>query len=220
MTNLYSYVFRGTPLVDIPHWTINQLEGNAPFIASDVLPSGTYTDVSSINNWRKYGTRTSKDYKFIRNEIKLLANAGSGWVSLTATEKNISAVLFVVNQSRRSELFTIEQQIKQGFGFHGRSIKARDQRWSFAEMELMNRLDKDEWRIMFDDLIQDDLVAQYINNGLEGTLEDDPAGLFDYIDARSGTPYGTGSKGFRNKGFANADALADIVLDIIKNGNY
>ncbi len=223
--NLYAYMIDGIPLTEILHWTMNRLQGNAPFIASDTLPPGDYVDVSSIENWSEYGKRTGKDYKFIRNEIKLLAAPPTAWSLMTLSEKDICVKLFVVDKSQRDELYTTDEQILLGHVFHGKSIKARDQRWSHAEMELMNRLTKNDWRTMGSDLNKDNLVSQYVENGLEGTLENDEAALFDYIDARNGTPYGTGNKGFRNKNFTpidivDLDALADLVLDIIQNGNY
>ena len=219
---LYAYVLKGTPLIDLPHWTINQLEGNAPFIASPTLPLGDYVYVSSIENWKRFGRRANKDYKFVRNEIKLLVNT-IGWDNLTESEQKISARLFVIDETKRSTLFTIKRQIKLGFIFHGYSIKTRDQRWSLAEMELMNRLTKSDWRIVAADLNANNLVKQYIDNGLEGTVEGDAAALFDYIDTRSGTPYNT--SGLRNKGFVpiglnNMNALADRILAIIKDGDY
>ncbi len=217
MTNLYSYVLDGVPLTQMQRFTINMLDGNPPFIVSDILPPGDYVDVSSIENWKKYGRRTSKDYKFVRNEIKLLANA-EGWSNLNASEKDIAAKLFLVNQSKRTELYTIKEQIKQGFRFHGRSIKVRDQRWSYAEMELLNRLGKTNWRTVWDDLNENNLVSQYVNNGLEGTVEGDPVGLFDYLDARVGTVYE--ANGLRGKGFPNIDQITDMIIDIVKNGNY
>jgi len=222
--NLYVYILNGVPLTELPRWSTNRLNGNAPFVAANVRPSIDYVDVTSIENWSEFGRRTNKDYKFIRNEIKILANA-IGWINLTTSEKKISAKLFVVTQSQRDELYTIKRQIKQGFLFHGSSIKARDQRWSHAKMEMMNRLEKDDWRIIDDDLNQNNLISQYINHGLEGTVEGDAVGLFDYIDARNGTPYGTGTKGLRNKNFTltkspNINTFTNQILDIIKNGNY
>lgn len=222
--NLYAYILNGIPLNEISHWTINQLGGNAPFIASPTLPSGDYVDVSSIENWKTFGRRTNKDYKFIRNEIKLLANS-IGWNNLTSSEKRICAKHFIVGKSRLDEIFTIKEQIKRGFLFHGRSTKTRDQRWSHAEIEIFNRLGKNGWRKIFDDINQDNLTSRYINEGLEGTIEGDAEGLFDYLDARSGTSYATDVKGFRNKnltprGIADMSALADLILDIVKNGNY
>ncbi len=212
--NLYVYILNGIPLTEVQRWSVRQLQGNAAFIASSTLPSVDYVDVSSVENWSEHGIRTGKDYKFIRNEIKLLADT-IAWTDLTASEKDICVKLFVVDKSKRDKLYTIDEQIQLGYLFHGKSIKARDRRWSHAEMQLMSRLTKYNWRLVYVDLNKENLVSQYIDNGLEGIVEgDDDGGLFDYID-----------KGLRGQSFTpidivDMDALADLILDIIRNGNY
>ncbi len=45
--------------------------------------------------------------------------------------------------------------------------------------------------IIMNDVSADNLLELYVRNGREGTLEGDPEGLFDYIEARSSTKYAT-----------------------------
>jgi len=180
-----------------------------------------YVDVNKIESWNRYGQLSGKDYKYVREKIKNLA-ANNGWNNLTLNQKTIAANWFAVNQSKRSEIYTIEEQVQLGLNFHLSSIAARELRFRKASMEVYNRLPKTEVDVIVQDIKNDNLAENYIQYGVEGTNSGDPAGLFDYVNATLGTIY-------QLTGIAAQDIhpieitkqrLISKLIDIVKNGNY
>lgn len=215
---------------DVDSYTSAQLNGNAPYKIVDTLPPG-YKDISTIENWwymyeHQNGILINKDYKYIRNEIMILA-ATIGWSNLSSTEKDIAARIFAVGETERDELFTIEEQIDLGLLHHIYSKASREMRLAKTQMQLFNRLSKTDWSEVAIDT--EALIPHYLNEGIEGTVEGDTEGLFDYVDGDSRSNHtwdGNGSEvGFRNKtysvtGYNNCSDFADDLLNILKNGEY
>lgn len=227
MTLLCAYLVDGVPVNDVVSFDGDDLSGNEPYQFVDTVPAG-YQDESSIELWwylweQQTNIYINKDYKFVRNEIIVLA-ATIGWSSLTTEEKTRAACIFAVGKTERDEIYTLDQQIALGLQHHIKSIEARTLRLAKTQMQLYNRLAKADWEEVASDASS--LLPQYVNQGIEGTVEGDLEGLFDYVDgdARTGTTWDT-TGGFRNKsysveGYADCDAFADDILDILKNGNY
>ena len=167
----------------------------------------------------------NKDYKFYRNEILILANITIGWSNLTQTEKELSARIFAVDKTKRDQIYTLQEQINQGFTHHYSSMDSRKKRVVAVELELFNRLQLTEVGEVFNDIKSQGIYDSYLEMGNEGIQEGDIAGLFDYIEGtlRTGSPWST-SGGFYNKGFTpigmTMSELTAKVMDIIKNGNY
>jgi hypothetical protein len=87
MYKLYAYNLDGTPINDLPKYSNDSLVGNSPYLVSDVdIPN--YTDISSIENWYKYGENVLKDYQEIQKAIRLYHYI-KGWDNLTHPEKDI-----------------------------------------------------------------------------------------------------------------------------------
>ena len=85
MSKICCYVIGGVNLIDLNNYALSDLSGNAAFAVSASVPAG-YADISSITNWDKYGVLSGKDFKFIRNEIKLL-RVSAGYSNLSSGEK-------------------------------------------------------------------------------------------------------------------------------------
>ena len=88
-------------------------------------------------------------------------------------------------------------------------------------MQIFSRLTKAEQNILIEDIRRENLTYSYIQFGVEGTLEGDSIGLFDYIKSRSGTIYalsGLSSKLFTPRGMPNMQVLANKLMQILKNG--
>lgn len=224
MTLLCAYMLNGISVNLLDSYLESDLNGNSPYTVADVVPN-SYVDISSITTWHSVG-RTLKDYKYIRNEIMILANT-IGWANLSTEEKTIVANLFAVEKVKRDEIYNTNQQVNLGLLHHKNSIEARATRLAIVQMNLFNRLDKADWEEVAIDTVN--LLDSYVNHGREGTVEGDLEGLFDYVDgsARTGTSWdGSGSGvGFRDKaysveGYGNCSLFADYILDILKNGNY
>lgn len=196
---------------------------NAIFTISTNTQVAGYIDISTIRNWYIYGDRINRDYKFIRQQIKLLVIA-IGWDSMTLAEKQLASQYFVVPIEYRTQIYTLDEQIKYGKAFHLESIKTRDHRIARAMGEIMNRLIPAECYVILEDLYTSMMILdKYVQFGREGTLEGDPDGLFDYVESRAGTMFagaGFREKGFTPLGFANMTDFSTFIMDIVKNGDF
>ena len=169
----------------------------------------------------KWNLNTNKDYKYIRSQMSTVVNA-SGWNNMNTTEKVVACQWFVVDQEKRSQIYTIEQQVQLGMKFHTESIKARQQRFLFASMEVYNRLDKTDADKIIMDIESDSLSTKYINFGHEGINCGDPESLFDYVLATSGTSYentGIAKQDINPSGMTKTQFI-DKLIDIVASGNY
>lgn len=215
---LAAYLISATPVSDLNTWNESDLGGNPPFQRVDTIPAG-YQDISSITNWHTWGASTGCDYKGCRQEIKALT-ASIGWTNLTTPEKVIAGAYFVVDKTDRDDIYTTEQQVQLGMLFHADSVEARKVRWAWVTIEAFNRLPKIETDDILNDISANDLANLYVYGGREGTLEGDDEGLFDYIDARTGTSYastGAAAKTLTPIGMTQVDFIAHC-MDILQNG--
>ena len=140
MSLLCAYVINGSPVNEINQYEVHQLNGNEPFVAADTVPAG-YQDISSIDNWSKYGNNTGKDYKYIRVQIYTLV-VTLGWANLSIAEKTIASIYFVVDTLQRLEVHTIPEQIINGKTHHQNSKASRWLRHDAALMQVFNTLSK------------------------------------------------------------------------------
>lgn len=175
----------------------------------------------SLEYLDKYGYQ-SKDYKYVRNKmITYITNAG-GFTNLNTVEKEIAVRYFCVVKSDRDTVYTTAQQIQLGKVYYLNSVTSRQARMTAAMMEIYNKLSKTDADVVLDDVVDNLLDVKYATYGREGTLEGDPEGLFDYIEARSGTAYV--STGLAAKGYTPTDGtlqdLVDACMNILKSGEY
>lgn len=216
---LCEYKLNGSLVSTLQEYSVSDLNGNEPYIISDTVPAN-YEDISSIKNWSCHGYFLDKDYKLVRSHIISLVQA-TGFSNLTAEEKDIACRDFCVSKADRDTVHTMEQQIANGIEFHRRSIRARLDRKIAAEGEVYNRMSIASER---SELIGEvtNMTKDYIDFGVEGTLEGDAEGLFDYLESRVGTSFeNTGflSKTYTVEGMTVAQLSARLI-DILKNGNY
>lgn len=220
---LCAYSINGTPASDIGTWTSEDVGGTDAFVAikdTDSVPTG-YVDISSIENWDKWGYNAGCDYKLIRTEISKLEQF-QVWANLTTAEKAVCARLFVVDKSKRDEIYTTVQQIQLGLLFHKYSVECRTTRFAYASMEVYNRLAPSEAATVVSEIEADGLPTKYIQFGHEGTEVGDPEGLFDYLQSVVGTGYATtglSSKAYVPDGMT-LPQLVDRIMDILRDGDY
>ena len=183
-------------------------------------PSG-YQDVTSIENWDQFNHVIRKDYKFLRQQIKILVQ-NTGWTNLTQLEKQIAVKYFVVSKQRRDQRYTMKEQIILGLVWHKESVKARQIRFDYAAMEIWNRLTRTEARTIVNQIEADALSNKYIQFGTEGIQKGDPEGLFDYIESSVGTSYenaGLLQTRYTPVGMTLVE-LSVRLIDILEHGNY
>ena len=158
------------------------------------------------------------DYKQFRSGMYALVIEKGGFSYLTVDEKDMACRHFIVLRADRDTLYTLEDQIDQGVVFHGLSVECRHERRKRAEAEIYGRLSSaDQMSVMNDTAM---LLENYVKFGVEGTLEGDVEGLFDYIESRVGTSFA--ATGLLNKGYIiDGMTLADLsarLMNILKNG--
>jgi hypothetical protein len=163
--------------------------------------------------------KSSKDYKALRAELAAYV-ASAGFDNIPVNEQKVASEHFVVAKADRDKVHSMEDQVRNGMAFHKKSVKARSARLDAAEAELYNRLVPADASVVIDEVVA--LADKYEKFGREGTLEGDPEGLFDYIEARAGTSYdttGLAAKSFTPVGMTLAELVTKI-MDILKNGKY
>lgn len=202
------------------------VEDNENIPAIKILPNDSiapvgYTENTSIENLDNHAMKKGYDYKAVREQIKIVA-ATIGFQNLSIIEKELACRWFAVLKSDRDTVHSMLEQIKNGKLFHEASTVCRGDRLSSVISEIYNRLQSSEINELIDDT--SDLTDKYINRGREGTLEGDPEGLFDYIEARAGTYWDVfgSNPGLKGKNWTPIGKTLDIFVNdliyILKNG--
>ena len=134
----------------------------------------------------------------------------------------IAARWFVVDQDKRSEIYSLDEQVSLGMAFHNNSVKARESRFKVASTEIYNRFTRQQQVSIVGVVESNALPKLYVQYGIEGTLEGDVPGLFDYLEARDNTPYsgiGLAAQPFQPQGATMAQVV-DSVMSILASGLY
>lgn len=163
------------------------------------------------------------DYKAARTQLYIAMMTKGGFSNLLLEEKVIASKWFIVGRVERNSVHTVQEQIKNGLIYHENSVEARKHRFNACITEVYNRLDDDQIKAVMIAMDFSKTVYAYIDLGLEGTLEGNPEGLFDYINARANTQFemtGLKVQNYTPVGYANCSELANRIMDILANGNY
>jgi hypothetical protein len=163
---------------------------------------------------------STEDYKVLRNKV-IIRVATEGFSNLTAQEKEIASENFCVSKADRDSVHTIDEQVAFGIEYHKKSTIARSKRRKSIEAEVYNRIQSAVERA---DLMSDAaaMIDAYVDFGVEGSLEGDGVGIFDYLESRVGTPFentGLLSKTYTIEGMTVSEFSARLI-DVLKNGNY
>lgn len=200
-------------------------------IAADSLASD-YTDISSIENWAKYGpsiigtTFGFKDWKCLQREIKALAitavggNFTTNWNNLTSDEKPIVCLyaLSLVPPAKFAETIPDAEQrnlITIDFDLNNRRARGNWQsgtgRTQILRAYLFNKIGKVNALLTLVDAVHDGLLELY-EAGISGTVEDGVVGINDFFLSRTGTPYE--NTGLTERGYAIIDGSDDTIDDV------
>jgi hypothetical protein len=199
----------------------NTLTAEEQNLLSGVVQSNKDFSPSLIKNIHHNWQTLYSDYKAARaamiNEVYQL-----GFSNLSLENKKIAAQWFTVGITDRSTVYSLAEQIQFGKAFNVNSTLARQKRFGAAVSEAYNNLQKSETNVIISECSS--LGYMYAHFGKEGTLEGDGVGLFDYIYARSGTPYYSGEAGLINKPYipysTTMSGLVDKMMLIFKSGIY
>jgi hypothetical protein len=216
-------------------WTEEELNGNPAFhVIKDADPvPADHEDISSIVNWDAYGQNLIgsvvgfKDWKALRNEIKILALAktsddlDTNWSSLDSAEQQICCVYLtnLVTSIRFAE--TYSDSSERGLiaaNFDKKSTESREQRYLSMRMYLMGKIGGANSMAYLKDVISLGLVEMY-HDGIEQISTDGVSGLFDNINATAGTEFETGTAtgteiALKDRSFQIVDGSADTLQDV------
>ena len=109
--NLYSYIINGNVLgTDIETWSNIEISGNEPFIISSENSIDGYSNISSIENWDRYGISVglcrSELISEITNEWVKIQSDGVTWDGLDLVDKKILSKHYLVDSVKRNEVNT------------------------------------------------------------------------------------------------------------------
>jgi hypothetical protein len=103
---IHTYIVNDqTIYTTLQSWSDVDLSGNKPMIISLNESENGYENISSIENWEKYGNNFKEKYQ----QIKTLFEE-TDWLSLTLSEKEIVAKYFLVDKTLRDEVLTQQEQ--------------------------------------------------------------------------------------------------------------
>lgn len=103
---IHAYIVDGQTLyTGLKSWSNDDLNGNQPIIFTLNESEVGYDNISSIQNWEKYGNGHIEKMK----QIKIIFNETT-WENLSLEEQKIVAKYFLVDKSKRDEVLTQQQQ--------------------------------------------------------------------------------------------------------------
>lgn len=203
-----SYTFPDPLVADIFEYVNNDFVDRTP------------TTLQNIDsNWRS----NFPDYKAARVAMYIAMLTVGGFENLSLADKEIASRWFIVGRLERNSVHTTEQQIVNGLIYHESSVEARKHRFNACITEVYNRLDDDQIKEVMIAMDFSKTVYAYIDLGQEGTLEGNPEGLFDYIEARSGTSWvttGLKAQNYVPVGYENCIELSVRLMQILRDGLY
>jgi hypothetical protein len=241
---LGAYKINNTPVSDMQSVNVADLNGKAPYVIAEKLPTG-YKDITSIENLHTYGRELIgsnygfKDWKCLQQEVKNLVtdktkgDLTANWNKLSAKEKLIASK-YLLTKITPSALTTLvpnaqeRQHIAMEYDLHNRKARGNASggtgRIQVARLYLFEKLGAQNAFEVLSDIIVDRLFEFY-ESGIEGTEENGRVGINDYLQARKKTPYTT--TGLKKRKYKIIDGSAETLSDvadkltaILSHGHY
>jgi len=183
--------------IDLVSWKNDGLNGNDPFLiinSGGTIPND-YIDITSIENWDKFGNGVANDYLVIKFEIRDIANL-NGWSGLTNNEKDL-AIKYYINPDMSQAvdyLMTVKGMTQnEAVAFltqkwhihHGKLLNACKERWYYVKIVAVKYLTFADAEDLFDTARQ--LIYEYTEMGRLGIdYGDKNNGLMDYLMSTNG----------------------------------
>lgn len=217
--------------VDIEQWHEKDLNGNKSFDIifdhEDVL-SG-YSDISSIENWHKFGVMVANDYLVIKDQIKYLM-MDIGWVNLTNIEKDLciryyalpdfqQPVMFLMMDMGMSQEDSTAYIIKYWHRHHGKLLEVCRERWFHVKLVVASYLNFADAEELMD--LANNLIFNFIECGRFGKeYGDQRDGLLDFITSKhSFIGQGLEEQGYILN-FGNWNQFIGEMVNVLLHGIY
>jgi len=225
---LQAYLVNGERLIlDKNSWTdIEVLDSITPIFWDTSLNQG-YSEITSLSEIYEYGFNRNKDFKFVRDQLKLRVNSlENGFEDLSQQEKLELSTLNIGNLQQRTLALGKTNLINSGIFYHSKSVESRSLRAGFAVSYIFNIYTKEQAsEILSAVLNANNLFINYTQFGIEGTLEEGPfeagipplEGIADYLYGRPGTSFQ--GIGLIDKTFSTNQQVLDL-YNIFINGIY
>jgi hypothetical protein len=188
-------------------------------------PLNGYTDVTSITNWHKFGNLTKRDYRFVRERMRELADDKTdGYTNMAALSNQeliaLSQRLLLDPQECMNVLGMAEFEFYKR-DWVSKSKACRYNRWEEAKSAvLFNYIGLDDAKQIVVELDTLSLISMYYS-GIEGIDQDGIEGIFDYILATDGSTFE--NTGLAKSTIQTAKPIAEIcddIIGILLDGNY
>ena len=195
---LLAYQLSGETIgIDINSWNTKDLNGNNPFLiitSADTIPNN-YVDITSIENWDKFGNDVANDYLVVKFEIRDIAN-NIGWSGLTNNEKDLAikyyinpdmsvAIEHLMNTKGMTSGESRQFLTKKWHIHHGNLLSACKVRWYYVKIVAVKYLSFSDAEDLFDTAQQ--LIYEYTEMGRLGIdYGDKNNGIMDYLLSTNG----------------------------------
>lgn len=217
--------------IDIDSWQNRNLENNEPFsiiFQHEEAPSG-YTDISSIENWDRFGYDVVNDYLVVKDQIKYLM-LDIGWSGLTHDEKIIcihyyalpdfeQPVMFLMTEMGLTQSEAMSYVIEHWHIHHKKLLEVCRERWFYVKLIVVNYLNFSDAEELMD--LANPLIFNFIESGRFGIdYGDKRSGLLDFITSK----YNFDGQGLREQGYdlnyGTYDELIDKMVNVLLHGMY
>jgi hypothetical protein len=212
---------------------------DSPIISSIELDLEKYDDITSIENWFKYGGSLTTDYLQLRERVRAILNSVT-WNGTTPSEKSVIIELYLKETSKTENQANMEKVMYlMGLGFSLDDAQTEIIK-SYANYHLLE-IDSCYKRANSERIFK--IIAKYLNladaadliktthklfdlyktQGVRGTKDGESGeGLFDFLESTVGTSFET--TGLRQQGYAlksgDYNIFINELMDVLRHGNY
>ena len=209
--------------IDLDSWSESELNENKPFKVifdnEDIL--NNYVDISSIENWHKYGNMVVNDYLVIKDQIKYIM-LDNGWGSLTSEEKDLcikyyalpdfeQPVIYLMMEKGMTQFEATGYIIKNWHIHHGKLLEVCRERWFYVKLTVATYLNFADAEELMD--LANPLIFNFIECGRFGKeYGDQRDGLLDFVISK----HGFDGQGLEEQGYVlNFGTYENLITDMV-----
>jgi len=229
---LLAYQINGQTIgTELTGWSEHELNGNEPFIIifdEDPISEG-YVDISTIENWDRFGITTGNDYLVTKDQIKKIM-LEKNWTGLTSQEKDLCIKYYALPDFEQPAIYLMmEQGMSQAQAqqtiiinwhvHHRKLLEVCRERWFYVKLVVASYLNFYDAEELMD--LTNPLIFNFIECGRFGKeYGDQRSGLLDFIISK----HDFDGQGLREQNyelnFGDYDELIDNMVKVLLHGIY